>query len=179
MFSQFNSLYSNILSEAPIEVGPVPYISKTHSTIEKKDFGEFVEELDFHGNMVKVYENPGFAYNFAIDDKIVSRFYYESLYGDGIVMDNIWNSPEYRGILRYIIFNFVLKRHKFLQSNAVQTPEGKAFWKKLIATALENKYPVKLNNGEKLLNIRKFSTIEKYWGPTEKFRTLRFRLYGK
>jgi hypothetical protein len=84
----------------------------------------------------------------------------------GIESSDIWQEKTMKILARYWVFNYILKNYDFIMSDKSHTPKGKAFWKKLIDEALNNKMNVFVYNTKErnVVNITKINDINFYYG---------------
>lgn len=184
----FQYFEKNLLHESPFLIDAIDsdevinkQLIKAKVFDQKEKFEDISDIYNRNDSVVLFDKNKGFTYLFIKKSGNLvaySRIIY--LDDGGILSQEIYNHPLFKGFIRQLFFNFYLKRFPYIMSSDIQTEDGKTFWENILyeGKRLGKKlYVCFVGNDDNILEIEPINdldSIEQYYS-TEDMQYENFR----
>ena len=126
------------------------------------------EERD--GNDITLYfvpENDDFIYGYAT---------FEENDG-GAIMTSVYNRPMYFGLAQGVYNKYIIPKYKFIMSDGNHSPDGKKFWKKIIASNLDKNVSIwDVVNRKDVIKITNPNQVDEFYGDKTDYERYRIKI---
>lgn len=166
MFSHFLDIddeylkqrYFQIIKESPLVVGKsfsneLDYrdlnIAKASEVVKNYNFKD---EFNLKSNLLfRLYEVDFLEYKqflFISPEPEIRCYFIVKEVDGGLYNDGVWQKRDHYGLVRNIVFNYILQKWNFFASSNTQYKQGSDFWKKLLDEAVTSNKKITVLNGE-------------------------------
>lgn len=126
-----------------------------------------IKKINYLSGVIYLYLVDNVLYAIDKKSKFISAYIIFREFESGIESLGIWNKFQYKGLVRFLFFNYFLKKYPKIVSDISHTTQGEKCWEKMVIDSLKSGfYSVFIYNeiNKKLINIKTVNELKKYYG---------------
>lgn len=183
----FKTYYEDFFTESPFRIG-MGYPDILDSIIYNKEEAKTLitnnvitdTVLNAPGSLLSVYQLktrlPEEFYFIQPDAQEIRAWFVGTINNNTFYCQGVWNKITSKGLARWLVFEYFLKKYNAFVSDRFHTTQGEIFWKKILEKATAEQYKVTILSRNKEYDI---DDTREYWGNESSFAHYQIKIYSK